>query len=84
MVLGRKQEIPANFYAAPPPVAPRGPNVGSVQHNLEMRLTTLTDKIKKCDEELARQKVEMKNLRVGSASYDAAKKRAYRTLKQKR
>eukprot|EP00188_Purpureofilum_apyrenoidigerum_P001124 Plantae.Rhodophyta-Purpureofilum_apyrenoidigerum.ctg1584.p1 GENE.Plantae.Rhodophyta-Purpureofilum_apyrenoidigerum.ctg1584~~Plantae.Rhodophyta-Purpureofilum_apyrenoidigerum.ctg1584.p1 ORF type:complete len:230 (-),score=58.58 Plantae.Rhodophyta-Purpureofilum_apyrenoidigerum.ctg1584:208-897(-) len=84
MVLGRKMEIPQGFYAQAPPVAPRGPNISSVQHNLDMRINTLSEKIKKCDEELARQKAEMKNMRVGSSSYEGAKKRAFRTLKQKR
>ncbi|KAJ8906913.1 hypothetical protein NDN08_003397 [Rhodosorus marinus] len=84
MVLGKQKDVPANFYAqAPAPAAP-GPNVSSVQHNLDVRIATLTEKIKKCDMELIRQKQELKQCKKDSSQYNMAKQRASRMLKQKR
>lgn len=83
MVFGKKPQPKPGYYAAPPAPKPAGPDMNTVSHDLEVRVSDLEQKIRKCDVDLLHYKKELAGQKPGTASHNITKQRFYRVSKQK-
>jgi len=71
-------------YAAPPPPGAPPPDISHTQNRIEGRVGGIEEKIRKCELDIATYKAEMQRNRPGSSSYNSAKQRAMRAMKQRK